>query len=302
MPFKDISFLKNMKQAKLINVGFSKDEKWVIDDTYLLRISPQKSADLIVFQEKYLRKINEETSFVPKVYDAGSFQGKAYLVLDYMTGSDMEVALPHFPLAKQYALGKSVGACYRVIHQIPVDQEDQYNWKERMLKKYVNLKGRLQAIVGEDLQYLNLLSFIESQFDLLENRSVAICHHDLHPRNVLIHQEAFAGLIDWEKLTLEDPYTDFQKTEFFTVPISKCYARGLFDGYFLGQEIPTEFWLLHRFYVAMLLISSKVWAHEACPSEIAFFDERIKDVLVQWDDFTLACPKWYDVSKSASHF
>lgn len=298
MTFQEIPFLKNMKQKKLITVGFSDDEKWVIDDTYLLRISPQKSTQLVAFQAKYLQRISEETALVPKVYDMGTFQEKPYLILDYLKGSDMEVALTQFPLAKQYELGKAVGACCRVMHQIPVDQADQFNWEEHLIKKYVNLKVRLKAIIGEDRQYHDLLAFIESQFHLLKNRPVAVSHHDLHPRNVLIHHEQFSGLIDWQKLTLEDPYKDFQKTEFFTVPISKRYACGLFDGYFLDAEIPEAFWLLHRFYVAFLLISSKVWAHEAFPSEIEFFDLRINEVLEQWDDFTLVRPKWYDGTKS----
>ena len=128
---------------------------------------------------------------------------------------------------------------------------------------------------------------------LIEGRPSCVQHYDFHPGNILIHEEQFTGLIDMQKITYGDPINEFYKMEYFNVPISKAYSRGVLDGYHDNEFIPTSFWELHRLYAAIHIISAEVWANEIALDQQERFKVYTDFTINQFDDFNLLIPKWY---------
>lgn len=82
--------------------------------------------------------------------------------------------------------------------------------------------------------------------------------------------------------------------EYFNVPISKAYSKGVLDGYHDHQPIPLSFWELHRLYAAIHIVSAEVWGHEVAINQREKFQGYTRFTLEQFDDFKLLVPKWYN--------
>ncbi|TQR20614.1 aminoglycoside phosphotransferase family protein [Psychrobacillus vulpis] len=287
-----IPFLKNCTSFQLINEGFSDDEKWCVDHTYLLRISPHGDLNKLQRQAEITNQIHVKDVRIPYVHDVGMYEGKAYMILDYLSGENGEVALPTKSIENQYTIGIQVGETLKNMHSIPAPH-NYPSWEQTWRDRVERLTPRFEEIVSKHPHYQNVLPFIFDNLHLLENRPSSVQHYDFHPGNILIHKDTFTGLIDMQKITYADPINEFYKMEYFNVPISRSYSQGVLDGYHDKQTIPSSFWELHRLYAAIHIVSAEVWGHEGGIKQLGKFQKYTRFTLIQFDDFKSLIPKWY---------
>jgi aminoglycoside phosphotransferase (APT) family kinase protein len=214
------------------------------------------------------------------------------MILDYIAGENGEAVLPTRSEAAQYRIGQQVGQTLRNMHSIPA-HTDSPTWEERWTNRVGLLSPRYGEIAAQNERYLRVLSFVQEHLHLLQGRSSYIQHYDFHPGNILIHDDHFTGLIDMQKITHGDPVNEFYKLEYFNVPVSIAYSRGVLDGYHNNHAIPKPFWALHRLYAAIHILSAEVWSNEIGLNQQEKFKKYTVFTMDQFDDFKLLIPKWY---------
>ncbi|KAA0965754.1 aminoglycoside phosphotransferase family protein [Sporosarcina sp. ANT_H38] len=292
MGFTDIPFLKNSSSYKLINKGFSTDVKWCVDEKYLLRISPTIDVKQLEEQAFLTNAVHAIDPRIPYVYEVALHKGHAYMILDYIAGENGEIVLSTRSDALQYKIGQQVGQTLRNMHSIPAPI-DSPTWEERWTRRVELLSPRYEKIAGQNGRYLRVLSFVQGHLHLLKGRPSHIQHYDFHPGNILIQDDQFTGLIDMQKITYGDAVNEFYKMEYFNVPVSITYSRGVLDGYHNNNPIPKNFWELHRLYAAIHILSAEVWSNEIALNQQEKFKKYTVFTMDQFDDFKLLIPKWY---------
>ena len=292
MKIPQIPFLKNCSSYELIEEGFSNDIKWCVDHTYLLRISPNASHERLEKQARLTNAVHAIDARVPYVYEVGIFEDSIYTILDYLKGENGEVALQSRSHHVQYHIGQQVGRTLKNMHSIP--PPDHYpSWDKLWSNRVTRLTPRFEEIANQNVRLLRVLSFVNEHIELLVGRPSSIQHYDFHPGNIIIQGDQFSGLIDMQKITYGDPVNEFYKMEYFNVPVSVHYCRGVLDGYHDNKPIPDSFWALHRLYAAIHIISAEVWANEVALNQQTKFKEYTLFTLDQFDDFKLLIPKWH---------
>ncbi|MFJ8064490.1 aminoglycoside phosphotransferase family protein [Psychrobacillus sp. NPDC096426] len=287
-----LPFLHKCISFQLIEEGFSDDEKWCVDNTYLLRISPKSDISQLVEQANLTNAVHALDNRIPYVHDVGVYENRAYMILDYMIGENGDVALPMKSPEVQYEIGLQVGSTLKHMHSI-VASKDYPNWEETWRGRFENQSARFEEIARRHPNYASILPFIQDNLRLLINRPSCVQHFDFHPGNVLIHEDRFTGLIDMQKIRYADPINEFYKMEYFNVQVSIAYARGVLDGYHDEKTIPNSFWELHRLYAAMHLVFAEVWGHEGGIDQMEKFQRYTRFTVDQFDEFRLLVPKWY---------
>ena len=298
MDIPKIPFLENCLTYEFINEGFSTDVKWGVDNRYLLRISPTTTVSQLEKQALLTNTVHAIDPRIPYVHDVGIHKGHAYMILDYIAGENGEVILPTRGEEVKYRIGQQVGQTLRNMHSIPAPT-DSPTWEERWTERVERLAPRYEEIAAQNKRYLRVLSFVQEHLHLLKGRPSHIQHYDFHPGNILIQHDQFTGLIDMQKITYGDPVNEFYKMEYFNVPVSIAYSRGVLDGYHNNHPIPKSFWALHRLYAAIHILSAEVWANEIGLDQQEKFKKYTVFTMDQFDDFKLLIPKWYTEDKKS---
>ncbi|WP_391209384.1 aminoglycoside phosphotransferase family protein [Psychrobacillus sp. L4] len=288
----NIPFLNKCSYFHLIEEGFSEDEKWCVDHTYLLRISPHGDLNKLTKQATLINEVHAMDSHIPKVHDVGMYEDRAYMILDYVHGENGVEILPFRSEKEQYKIGIQVGETLKKMHHFHAPA-DYPSWEETWRNRVEKQAPRFKEIVEQNPHYQNILPFIQNNLHLLKDRPSCVQHYDFHPGNILVHEDTFTGLIDMQKITYADPINEFYKMEYFNVPISKAYSKGVFDGYHESHPIPDSFWKLHRLYAAMHIVFAEVWGHEGGIHQLDKFQRYSCFTIEQFDDFRLLIPKWY---------
>lgn len=292
MEIPKIPFFENCSSYELIEDGFSSDIKWCVDQTYLLRISPNASYEQLEKQASITNAVHEIDTHIPYVYEVGNYKDAVYTILDYIKGDNGEVALPALNNRAQYQIGQQVGETLKNMHSIPA-QDNYPSWDEHWANRVRRLAPRFKEIADQNERLQRVLPFIQKNLQLLEGRPSCVQHYDFHPGNIIIEGNQFTGLIDMQKIRYGDPVNEFYKMEYFNVPVSVHYCRGVFDGYHGNQPIPHSFWALHRLYAAIHVMSAEVWANEVALNQQEKFKKYTLFTLDQFDEFELLIPKWY---------
>ncbi|MBO0586860.1 phosphotransferase [Sporosarcina sp. E16_8] len=292
MDVPKIPFLTNCLSYRLINEGFSTDVKWCVDEKYLVRISPTTDVSQLEKQALLTNAVHAIEPRIPYVHEVGLHKGHAYMILDYIVGENGEAMLPTRSYAVQYRIGQQVGQTLRNMHSIQAPT-DCPTWEERWTRRVELLSPRYEEIAAKNGRYLRVLGFVQEHLHLFKGRPSHVQHYDFHPGNILIQDDQFTGLIDMQKITYGDPVNEFYKMEYFNVPVSIAYSRGVVDGYHNNQPIPSTFWALHRLYAAIHILSAEVWANEISLDQQQKFKKYTVFTMDQFDDFKLLIPKWY---------
>jgi aminoglycoside phosphotransferase (APT) family kinase protein len=292
MDIRSIPFLKCNSSFEFIEEGFSADEKWCVDHTYLVRVSPNSDRERLKMQGNLINAAHENDPHIPFVHEIGVLNDKPYMILDYIKGENGRVILPKLSKEVQYRIGQQVGQTLNKMHHISAPT-GYSSWDHRWISKVERLLPRFEDIAVGNKRYQKVARFVMNHLHLIKGRPSCVQHYDFHPGNILIHEEQFTGLIDMQKITYADPINEFYKMEYFNVPISKSYSRGVLDGYHENKGIPDSFWELHRLYAAIHIMSAEVWANEIALDQQDRFKIYTDFTINQFNDFNLLIPKWY---------
>jgi aminoglycoside phosphotransferase (APT) family kinase protein len=295
--FKDIPSYSEWNIMDKINKGWSKDEKYFLENNigekYLLRISDcnvydNKKKEFESMQEVYKLGINMSRPIGFGICNNGK---NLYSLLSWIEGQSADEIIKNLPDKEQYGLGVEAGKILRKMHSIPapIGQED---WEERMIKKIsihlMRYKESGIKVINDDFA----IRHINRNLHLLKNRPQKYQHGDFHIGNLIITPNNTLGVIDFNRWDYGDTIEEFYKMILFSREISIPFAKGQINGYF-DNEIPKDFFEILALYVADVILFSIVWAIPFGSDDVNGMIKRAELILDDYDNFNLTIPKWF---------
>ncbi|PZG39278.1 aminoglycoside phosphotransferase [Listeria ivanovii] len=290
MEIQSIEMLKNASVIKEINKGFSLDQKYQVDDNYLVRIFHKATLKERKIEFETIQKLNSVTQNIPRALDFGTLQGEGYMVIDYLQGKDAESGMDELSNFEQFQAGFSAGEVLQKIHKADIEGP-KINWFDFQQEKYFRKLKILKNSMMEISFLQETEDFIEANLFLMRGRESRLQHGDFHPANIILNQHQFAGVIDFNRLEFGDPLFDLAKIGFFTTNSSITFAKGNILGY-LNEEEPAGFWKLFALYTAMHLVFALSWASEKDYRNLGKLIDYAKKAVDSHDNFRKLMPKW----------
>ena len=294
--FEDIIGYDNWRMIEKINRGWSDDVKY-----YIETLDNQKLVLRISTMEKYDAKKKEyevicryaELGFImskPLSFGVCNQNQNTYMLLTWIDGEDLELALPKLDPEQQYLLGREAGSILKKIHSMKVPEDEiptttKIPKKRRQIQSYIESNVR---IVGDE----GVLKFINENLDKLWSKHPVYQHGDFHPGNLILTPEGKIGVIDFNRWEIGDPYEEFYKLESFGTDVSIPYCRGQIDSYF-DDQVPDDFWEILAVYVAHASLYSIKWAEKFGQEDVDHMIGIYKKSLLHYDNFKRCIPSWY---------
>ncbi len=280
-----------------ISKGWSGDKKYKVTceggEVYLLRISPAERYENRERLFQMQRRVGELGIPMCRAVEFGLCDEGVYSLQSWIEGEDAEELIPTLPLNQQYELGLKAGRIIRKIHSIPAP-DDIPNWGEKMGKK-IDAKIKLYAecpLKLEGGEYM--LDYIRENRHLIEGRPQCFQHGDFHIGNMMMSGGELY-IIDFDRYDFGDPWEEFNRV--WSAEAAPEFARGTFDGYFEGEEIPEEFWRLILVYICRNMLSSLPWAIPFGEDEVKVMRKQAKNILSWYDNMKTVIPSWYKKGK-----
>ncbi len=289
---------QSIKWEKVVPIkkGWSNDEKYYIEtednQRLLLRIS-----DIVYYEQKkkefdIIKKysvLNFEMS-KPVVFGTLKNQQNVYMLLTWVDGNDLELALPDLDQCEQYRLGREAGEILKKIHsvQVPADEfpvRTKIAKKNLQLQKYIESEHRIQ---GDEA----VIEFINQNMNKIRSRPPVYQHGDFHPGNLILTPKNKIGVIDFNRWEIGDPYEEFYKLESFGTDVSVPYCVGQIDAYF-DDDVPDDFWDILAVYVAHAALYSIKWAERFGQTEIENMMRICNKSFTHYNNFANSIPNWY---------
>jgi len=200
-----------IEALKAVTGSFDK-KLFVINQAWLLRVS---ATPMTLEQEKFGRVATLD--FVPKVIHTGMLARDDgplyYTLLTFLPGDDFVNVYQATTEAQQRQLGRDIavfldnlqelnGTHYDIGLYVPALPHFSGTWREGHQHYWERLKqGAAQACLNADSirVFARAYQFLEDAAAALDFQSgPKLLHNDLHPKNILVAQGRFSGVIDWE--------------------------------------------------------------------------------------------------------
>lgn len=290
-----IPSLKKANSIVPINKGFSADQKYIIDEQYLIRMFSSEFEISRRGEYHMIHALSAYSDYVPKVIEFGSLKdlNLSYMILTYLPGEDAEVSLQRLKEEEQYSAGLIAGGELKKLHSLsaPATVLPWYEQKKQKNDHY--LVGFKKLPLDKEIK-LMLETYIDKNEYLMKGRPNTFQHDDFHPSNLLINNRKFSGIIDFQRMDWGDPIHDLTKLGFFSSRISVPFTRGIVDGYHNNNVVDNEFWKLYTLYSVMHIVSALVWGLRISVEQYELLLSYSLDVIRDHDDFNRVIPKWYE--------
>ena len=171
---------------------------------------------------------------------------------------------------------------------------DNDTWKQKILKKY-NERVAIYRENSYKIEHLDeMISFIDNNLELLNNRKLTFLHGDYQGRNIVVNQACAVGVIDFERTSFGDPYEEFNRMVTYTRKWSVPFCNGQIHGYFDGEKIPKDFWKVNAFHTAINLTTTLIYALMSSKEYIFNENNEAKELIYRdLKEFTCFIPSWY---------
>lgn len=185
-------------------------------------------------EQMRLERISD-LAMVPHLRHSGTVVGDRtlnYLILDHLAGSDLESAISSTSAPDQKEIGAAVSRFLRSLHRktsrfydigLYVARIPRFggSWKEgherfwRLLREDLATLPLNDGIMGSiDRSFLHLNAI---KGCLADQAGPVLLHNDFHPRNIIIADGSFSGVIDWECSQSGEPDFDLVHLIHWTV-------------------------------------------------------------------------------------
>lgn len=194
-----------------------------VNDLYLLRISDGNTDR----QRQLLSRVAHITA-TQKLLRQGTVAGAtnlSYLLCTKLQGSDFFDSIESLTDSQKANIGKSVAAFigelqtirstgYDIGHYIPIIPEFKGSWQEGHARYWGYISGELSRLgIDGSNRIRAAFDFMDSYRGALRQESGSVLlHNDLHPKNIIINDGLFTGVIDWECSQFGEP--DFEYCHF----------------------------------------------------------------------------------------
>ncbi len=134
--------------------------------------------------------------------------GGAFFIMEFLTGKPMMIASKDIPTI----LGKTHAALHRIDPKSLIKALKQRGFNKNQYLYTKILDNDLKTAKKSELPWI--LDIVEW---LIKNRppepkSLAICHGDFHPYNILMNEGKITGVLDWGGTRIADPALDIANT------------------------------------------------------------------------------------------
>ncbi len=200
-----------IKDLKSIIGSFGK-KIFIINREFLLRVS---ETPMTLEQEKFRRVAN--LNFVPKIIRVGTLERQTgpiyYTLLTLLPGDDFVSIYQETTEAQQKQLGEDIarfldnlqeinGIHYDIGLYVPAFLNFSGTWRDGHQKYWELLKQESEKLhlKPDSIQvFERAYQFLQATIAVLDFRTgPKLLHNDFHPRNMLLYQGKFSGVIDWE--------------------------------------------------------------------------------------------------------
>jgi aminoglycoside phosphotransferase (APT) family kinase protein len=166
-------------------------------------------------QDKFRRVAG--LKFVPQILHSGTLEINSssiyYTILTMLPGDDLVNLYGKTPIEQQKQLGRDVTKFMDALHEItgpkyeiglyiPIISPFSGSWRDSHQRYWEILEqqsGELNLTPESNQVFNNAFQFLRASAATLDYQSSPkLLHNDLHPKNILHHQEKFSGVIDWE--------------------------------------------------------------------------------------------------------
>ncbi|MFS0782731.1 aminoglycoside phosphotransferase family protein [Bacillus sp. 1P06AnD] len=287
-------YIRKTTSIRKLSKGFSFDEKYVIDEAYLLRIFPLEEYAKRAEEFETIGRLNVYSDFVPRALEMNVIENpqKGYMILEYLPGGDGEEALGYLQPDSQYEVGVDAGKELKKLHKLPAP-DGFPSWHTAKTEKVGRYLAELRNMdVDQSLKDM-LQSYISEHEGHMKDRPNTFQHDDITPSNLIIHNGKFAGFIDFQRMDWGDPIHDLQKIGFFSKPVSIELAKGIIDGYHGNEKIDASFWQLYTLYSAIHIVSALVWGLKMGKDQYELLYKNSLEVIKDHGGFTEIIPAWY---------
>ncbi|MFT4106894.1 MAG: phosphotransferase [Lacrimispora sp.] len=294
--FEELQKSGKWKRVVPIQKGWSDDRKYYIETAdeqkLLLRTSDIKYYEQKKKEFDIIKKYSALSFEMSEPVDFGTLHSRqnVYMLLTWVDGDDLELALSKLDRDEQYRLGREAGEILREIHslQIPADEfpaQTKIARKVALLQKYMESEHRIQ---GDEA----VIKFINQNIHKIWSKPPVYQHGDFHPGNLILTPENKIGVIDFNRWEIGDPYEEFYKLESFGTDVSIPYCIGQIDAYF-DNDVPADFWDILAVYVAHAALYSIKWAEGFGQTEIENMVRICNKSFAHYNNFEKSVPNWY---------
>ncbi|EIB6519810.1 TPA: aminoglycoside phosphotransferase family protein [Enterococcus faecalis] len=215
------------------------------------------------------------------------------MLLTYLEGEDLSDVLPALSPKRQLNLGVEAGRYLNKIHKLLLPERIS----QREIARNLYEKKQSQLNKYKESQFCMpyqqpIISYLEKQLPLLQQRPVVYQHGDFHVGNFIYLPTRQVGVIDFNRWDFGDPYEEFYKLQFFSRNVSPLFAYGQLQGYFAGK-VPTLFWQFQKLYTFHAGLYSLVWALSFGEKEIRTMEQQYQQLLEDYNCGELLVPKWF---------
>ena len=283
-----------------VEKGWSGDKKYCVvenDTKYLLRMTPPDKSDSRKEMFEMMQHVSNLGVPMCQPVEFGTFRDGVFSLQSWIDGVDLEDILPSLSEAEQYVLGLQSGKILKIIHSIPVpDTNHTEDWAVKFsrktdlkIQKYQECGIRFE---GDDA----VITYLEGNRKLLENRPQCFQHGDYHVGNMML-ENGELRIIDFDRYDFGDPWEEFNRIV-WCAQKSPHFATGQLRGYFgdshsQGAEPPLAFFKLLAFYIGSNMLSSIYWALDFDNTELDVMMNQVKEILIWYDNMKNPVPSWY---------
>lgn len=289
--------LKRIDQIQALQKGQSPEKKFILltdnQEKFILRVAK------IGQFHKYRKMFNIIRHFYkkgvkclkPVVFAKTAGDKYCYTVFEYLEGKSSESILPYLSKNEQLEIGMAAGAELRKLHKLKCPKKHK-DWFD---KRYPKFLADLKAFRKLNLTFYKedyVLDYLKAHVDLMKGRPYRFLHYDYGVRNIIIHNNQFNGVIDFNSYKWGDPIHDFCKLPWGSKSCSVPFINGEIIGYCGGQ--PSErFWEMYNLYVMMNLHRRLAWAYLKKPSRLASRLKTIEEIVKEHDLKSNKAPSWF---------
>ncbi len=291
-----VNLLQNNTKIEELPKGYSPDKKYVVyvdNKKLLLRVGDIESYNKKKTEFQILRDMQSLRVQSPLPIDIGVIEefNSCYNIFSFIDGIDAKDIIRTLSEEEQYNIGMEAGKQLSRMHLYEASSTIN-NWYERAMRKhyrYLNAYKDCGIKIKNDEK---IIDFIENNKQYIKKRPNRLQHDDFHLGNIIVKDNKFAGVIDFNNFDWGDPIHDFVKVALFQREISIPFSIGQIMGYF-DKKVPEDFWMLYSIYAGMVIFSSVVWALRFVPEEIEEMIDRLYVLLEDHKNFETLKPAWY---------
>ncbi|WP_020062364.1 aminoglycoside phosphotransferase family protein [Bacillus sp. 123MFChir2] len=292
-----IDFLHCVNRIERLSKGYSPDEKYVVysdDKKFLLRIGNLEGYERKKTEFQVLQRMQEYHVRSPKPIEIGILDelNSCYTIYSFIEGVDVKETLTVLTDQEQYKIGIEAGGQLSKMHllEAPVHIKSWYEQAMQKHYRYLDTYKESGIKIENDQKVIN---FIEKNKYVLKGRPSRFQHDDFHLQNIIVDNNRYAGVVDFNNFDWGDPIHDFVKVALFQRNESIPFSIGQIKGYF-NHNVPEDFWMLYSIYAGMVIFSSVVWSLRFAPHQLDEMIERLHKILEDHKSFEVVKPLWYE--------